>query len=92
MIQIDETKLNEAVETALAKVKGDSRWTNAILRGQKLLMSDNPMMHYDGERFLILSESGQVYSANGKCQCKAFPSPCKHRGAFGLMRRLTETA
>lgn len=92
MIEINETKLNAVVETALGKVKGNARWTNAILRGQKLLTSDNPMMHFDGERFLILSDSGQVYEANGKCQCKAFPSPCKHRAAFafGLLKRYNE--
>jgi hypothetical protein len=40
MIEINETKLNEVVEAALAKVKDDSRWTNAILRGDKLLTSN----------------------------------------------------
>lgn len=92
MIEINETKLNEVVTVALGKVKGDSRWTNAILRGQKLLSSGNPYLHFDGVRLLVLSDSGAVYEANGKCGCQAFPNPCKHRGAFGLMRRLAETA
>ena len=92
MIEINETKLNAVVETALGKVKNDSRWTNAILRGEKLLLSDNPMMHYDGEKLLILSESNQVYTANGTCQCKAHKEkmPCKHRAAFGLLKRYHE--
>lgn len=72
MIEINETKLNEVVETALVKVKNDKRWTNAILRGEKLLTDNNPYLHFDGERLLVLSDSGAVYEANGVCQCKAF--------------------
>jgi hypothetical protein len=92
MIEINETKLNEVVETALGKVKGDSRWTNAILRGEKLLTGNNPYLHFDGERLLVLSESGQIYTANGTCQCKAHKEkmPCKHRAAFGLLKRYFE--
>lgn len=94
MLEINETKLNEVVESALGKVKGDSRWTNAILRGEKLLTDGNPYLHYDGERLLVLSASGQIYTANGVCQCKAFKEkmPCKHRAAFGLIRRYSEAA
>jgi hypothetical protein len=55
MIEINETNLNEVVEAALAKVKDDSRWTNAILRGEKLLTSNNPYLHFDGTRLLVLS-------------------------------------
>lgn len=92
MIEINESKLNAVVETALSKVKGDSRWTNAILRGEKLLTSNNPYLHFDGERLLVLSDSGQVYTANGTCQCKAHKEklPCKHRAAFGLLKRYFE--
>jgi len=94
MIQIDETKLNEVVEMALGKVKGDSRWTNAVLRGEKLLSDGNPYLHFDGERLLVLSESGQIYTANGVCQCKAFKEkmPCKHRAAFRLLQHYFETS
>lgn len=92
MIQIDETKLNEVVETALAKVKGNTRWTNAIVRAEKLLTSGNPMMHFDGQRLVLLSDSGAVYESNGTCQCRAFPMPCKHRAAFKLLKNLSELA
>ena len=94
MIELNETKLNEVVEIALAKVKGNSRWTNAVLRAEKLLTSGNPYLHFDGARLLVLSESGQVYTANGTCQCAAFKEnkmPCKHRAAFGLLVRYHET-
>ena len=92
MIEVDERKLNKIVETALAKVKNDKRWTNAVLRGEKLLTSNNPYLHFDGQRLLVLSESGQVYTANGTCQCKAHQEkmPCKHRAAFGLLKRYFE--
>ncbi len=92
MIEIDERKLNQVVEAALSKVKGDSRWTNAILRGEKLLTGNNPYLHFDGTRLLVLSDSGQVYTANGSCQCAAFKesNPCKHRAAFGLLKRYYE--
>lgn len=92
MIEINESKLNEVVEAALLKTKDDKRWTNAILRAEKLLTSNNPYLHFDGERLLVLSESGQIYSANGSCQCKAFKDgfACKHRAAFGLLKRYFE--
>jgi hypothetical protein len=92
MIEINETKLNEVVEIALAKVKGNSRWTNAIVRAEKLLTSGNPMMHFDGTRLVILSESGKVYESNGICQCESYKAgnACKHRAAFGLLKRYNE--
>lgn len=94
MIQIDEQKLNTVVEIALAKVKGNSRWTNAVLRAHKLLTSDNPYLHFDGDRLLVLSESGQVYSANGSCQCEAYKQgySCKHRAAFKIMVNYSQAA
>ena len=94
MIEINETKLNLVVEVALSKVKGDTRWTNAILRGEKLLTDGNPYLHFDGTRLLVLSESGNIYTANGTCQCKAHKEkmPCKHRAAFGLLKRYFEVA
>ncbi len=93
MLEINETKLNQVVEVALLKVQNDKRWTNAILRGEKLLTNNNPYLHFDGNRLLVLSESGEIYTANGVCQCKAFREgfACKHRAAFGLLKRYFET-
>ena len=92
MIEINETKLNTVVETALAKVKGNTRWTNAIVRAEKLLTSGNPYLHFDGERLLVLSDSGQIYQSNGVCQCESFKAgnACKHRAAFKLLRNYYE--
>lgn len=93
MIQIDETKLNTVVETALETVTGNKRWTNAILRGHKLLTSDNPYLHFDGTRLLVLSDSGAIYEANGVCQCAAYKEgfACRHRAAYKILKNYTET-
>lgn len=92
MIILDEKKLNRTVETALSKVQGDLRWTNAISRAEKLLTGDNPYLDFDGARLLLLSDSGAIYEANGVCQCKAYKQgfACKHRAAFGLLKRYYE--
>ncbi len=49
-------------------------------------------MHYDGHALVILSESNEVYSANGTCQCRAyeFGKPCWHRAAARLVARYNE--
>lgn len=93
MLNLSETKLAKVVDAALATVKGDMRWTRAIMRAEELLTSGNPYLHFDGTRLLILSGSGEIYTANGVCQCKAFAQqqPCKHRAAFKLVKRYVET-
>lgn len=92
MIQVDEQKLNAVVETALAKVKGDKRWTNAIIRAEKLLTSGNPYLHFDGTRLVILSDSGGIYEANGVCQCAAYKEgfPCYHRASYKILKNYAE--
>ena len=88
MINVNETKLAAVVESALASVSGDRRWTNAIMRAEQLLTSGNPYVHYTGDALVMLSESGEIYTANGVCQCKAYAGgqPCKHRAAYKLMK------
>lgn len=89
MISVNETKLAAVVESALASVRGNKRWTNAILRAEQVLTSDNPYIHFDGSSLLMLSESGEIYEANGVCQCKAYMGgqPCRHRAAYKLMKQ-----
>jgi hypothetical protein len=93
MLSLNEATLANVVDAALSIVKGDKRWTNAILRAEELLTGGNPYLHFDGARLLILSESGEIYEANGVCQCRAFTQnqPCKHRAAYKLIRRYMET-
>lgn len=89
MLELNEARLSGVVEAALSAVKGDKRWSNAIVRAEKLLTSGNPYIHFTGEALLMLSESGEVYTANGVCQCKAFKGglPCKHRAAYKLVTK-----
>ena len=49
-------------------------------------------MHWDGRALVILSDSNQVYEANGTCQCKAYMQgqPCWHRAAARLVQRYHE--
>ncbi|MGH9944475.1 MAG: hypothetical protein ACRD9R_19170 [Pyrinomonadaceae bacterium] len=51
-------------------------------------------IHYTGQSLLMLSESGEIYEANGVCQCRAFAGgqPCFHRAAYKLVKRYHETA
>jgi hypothetical protein len=91
---LDERKLAEVVESALSNVRGNRRWQNAIRRAATELLT-NPYMHYTGNSLLMLSESGEIYEANGTCQCVAFKShtPCRHRAAYKLLKNyLTSTA
>ncbi len=93
MMNLNETKLSEVVAAALQSVAGNKRWTNAVTKAAEMIKS-NPYMHWTGDSLLMLSESGEIYEANGVCQCKAFRSgqPCKHRAAYKLMKRYNETA
>lgn len=92
LMNVNETKLAAVIETALANVAGDKRWTNAVRRAGELLTSGSPYIHFTGHSLLILSESGEIYEANGVCQCKAYAAgqPCKHRAAYKLVRRYAE--
>jgi hypothetical protein len=93
-INLDETKLATVVETALANARGNRRWSNAIRKGADILTSGNPYLHWTGDALLMLSDSGEIYTANGSCQCAAYLShqPCKHRAAARLVERYLETA
>ncbi len=92
MTNLNETKLAGVVDAALSTVKGDSRWTNAILKAEEILTSGNPYIHFTGHSLLMLSDSGEIYEANGTCQCQAFTQgkACKHRAAYKLMKRYSE--
>lgn len=92
MMNLNETRLAAVVQTALATVTSNRRWQNAIRKGAEILTSGNPYIHFTGRSLLMLSESGEIYEANGVCQCKAYPMPCKHRAAYKLVKRYLESA
>ncbi len=90
MQNINAERMNEVIAAAFNQT--DSlRWQVAITKAGAEI-EENPYMHYDGHALLILSPSGEIYSANGACQCKAFGhgQPCWHRAAARLVERYNE--
>jgi hypothetical protein len=92
MITINDTIFSAVVKTALAKVAGDARWANAINRAADEIRT-NPYIER-GDHCLIIASptSGNVYQANGACQCEAHRNgkPCWHRSAYRLIQRYDE--
>lgn len=90
-MNLNEASLNEVKATALKAVKDNRRWTNAINKAAEELLN-NPFVHFRGDCLVIWSASGEVYEANGICQCAAYLSgqPCRHRAAYKLMKRYIE--
>lgn len=93
MLNIDENKMQQVAQDAFDKVSGNRRWETAIAKAKEQLES-NPYIHFDGKALLILSQSGEIYTANSTCQCKAFANgqPCWHRAAARLVQRYNETS
>jgi hypothetical protein len=90
MMNLDQKRIEMVTEEAFNKTS-NLRWQMAITKA-KVELEANPYMHYDGDALLILSPSGEIYSANGACQCKAFANnkPCWHRAAARLVKRYME--
>lgn len=93
VLNIDQDAMQKVAQDAFNKVVGNRRWEVAIARA-KAQLEENPYMHFDGKSLLILSPSGEIYSANAKCQCKAYANgqPCWHRAAARLVERYNETS
>jgi hypothetical protein len=85
--------MQQVTQAAFDKVFGNRRWETAIVKA-KAQLEENPYMHFDGQSLLILSPSGEIYSANGVCQCKAYRrgQPCWHRAAARLVKRYMEAS
>lgn len=93
MVNLDQDRMQQVAQEAFNRASGNHRWEVAIAKARQQLES-NPYMHFDGQSLLILSPSGEIYTANGACQCKAFAKgqPCWHRAAARLVRRYNETS
>jgi hypothetical protein len=91
MMNIHQDRMLQVIQQAFDRAAGNRRWEMAIARAKQQLES-NPYMHFDGAELLVLSESGEIYRANGTCQCKAFANhqPCWHRAAARLIQRYNE--
>jgi len=92
MMNVDQAKMQEVIQEAFDRVGNSRRWQMAIAKAKQEIES-NPFMHFDGRALIILSDSNEIYSANGTCQCKAFAhgQPCWHRAAARLVERYNET-
>ena len=92
MVNINQDRMNEVTQEAFDKTNS-LRWQTAIAKAKRQI-EDNPYLHFDGEALLILSDSNEIYRANGTCQCKAFRNnqPCWHRAAARLVKRYNEAA
>lgn len=91
MMNLNEEKMATVIREAFDKVAGSRRWQTAIAKAKQQLET-NPYIHFDGAALLILSDSNEIYRANGVCQCKAFAQgvPCWHRAAMRLVQRYME--
>jgi hypothetical protein len=92
-MNIDQNRMQQVIQEAFGKVADSRRWQTAIVKAKQQI-EENPYLHFDGRALLILSPSGEIYSANGSCQCKAYQQghPCWHRAAARLVKRYNETS
>lgn len=87
----NEIKLNQVIEAAKSKTT-DPTWLRAIERAAEQLRTNPYISEQDGG-LLILGTTGEIYHANGSCQCKAYRKGmnyCWHRVAAKLVRRYNE--
>ncbi len=91
MLNVNQERLQQVAQEAINKVSGNRRWETAIVKA-KLQIEENPYMSFEAGTLLVLSPSGEIYSANGACQCKAYRKgfPCWHRAAARLIQRYNE--
>ncbi len=92
MTNIDQNKMQQVAQEAFDRTNS-LRWQTAIAKAKRQI-EDNPFMHFDGDALLILSDSNEIYRANGTCQCRAYVNgqPCWHRAAARLVKRYNEAA
>jgi hypothetical protein len=92
-MNIASNRVQQVVQEAFDKVSGSRLGQTAIVKAKQQI-EENPYLRFDGRALLILSPSGEIYSANGTCQCKAFTQgqACWHRAAARLVKRYNETS
>jgi hypothetical protein len=90
MLNLNQDKMQQVVQRAF-DATSNRRWQTAIVKAKQQI-EENPYINFDGEALLILSDSNEIYRANGTCQCKAYRSgqPCWHRAAARLIQRYHE--
>jgi hypothetical protein len=91
MLNLNQDASQQVAQEAFDIVSGNRKWEVAIAKA-KAQPEANPDLRFDGQSLLILSPSGEIYNADGLCQCKAFEKrqPCWHRAAARLAERYNE--
>ena len=91
-MNLDEQKLAAVIQAAFNRASGNRRWETAIAKA-KQQFETNPYMSFDTHTLLVLSPSGEIYEANGRCQCRAYRRgfPCWHRAAGRIAQRYFES-
>ena len=91
MLNLNQARFEKVVTEAKVKCAGNARCERAIERAVEQVGS-NPYMEYSDGELLVLSPSGEIYRANGHCQCRAYAAGqlCWHRVAAKLLRRYHE--
>ena len=85
-MNINQDLFSKVIETAMAKVAGNSCWTNAIDKAVEGLKGGWIVTElFDG--IMVTTESGKTYHANGKCECEAYLNdmPCNHLALSRLL-------
>ena len=102
MLAINTDKFMKVVSESIEKVaftvdneKLARRWVNAIERAADLVETQPEFITWDDDKKEVLVwslESNQIYTANGRCQCRAFAKgdPCKHRALARLLKTYFE--
>lgn len=88
MLNLNPTTLAAVVEKAAHDAANHPRWLTAIARAIVELDSNPFMARGELHGLIIGSPSGNLYTANGTCQCEAYKYniPCWHRAAARLVR------
>lgn len=93
MLNLSPKRLEETAQEAFDACTGkkfERRWQTAIVKAKQQLET-NPYIHPQANSLLILSDSMNIYEANGACQCRAYARglPCWHRAAYRLAQLAT---
>lgn len=88
MLDLNPTTLAAVVDVARTDAAAHPRWLAAIDRAVRELVSNPWITRGELHGLVLASPSGNVYSANGVCQCQAYQHghPCWHRAAARLVR------
>ncbi len=94
MLNLNPTTFAAVVDKARTDAAEHPRWLAAIDRAVVELVQNPWIERGELHGVMIASPSGNLYSANGTCQCRAhaYGNPCWHRAAARLVRLHDEYA